>query len=320
MARAVNSDARAIAKAQASEEQAARDRGFALRLSRDPHAEPTPAEANSQEEEWPAEGVDDAWIEAFKSMNLVMPTVAEDDVDEDTGHAESSRWGSTREQPIDRECIACGDRFPSISLSRSPCSHEYCRECLTSRLGRFAEGFCSPQLPHGINCSLPQVSQDSTLTPTPTFPLYIALLQYTDTCLPTGECGRALSDTALRSNTLTHKTAVTGDPLRLNHTHSVPLDCVRSPINMINNLQPGSKDGVRCWVAAGDLEIRRQSFTPRRATPAYFLTSGSKEVPENIKVDLIADIREGLEEVFDRPDSRAPFIPGSHDRTPASSV
>ncbi|RSL46883.1 hypothetical protein CEP51_015859 [Fusarium floridanum] len=130
MARVVNSDARAIAKAQASEEQAARDREFALRLSRDPHAEPTPAEDNSREGEWPAEGVDDAWIEAFKSMNLVMPTVADDDVDEDTGHAESSRWGSTREQPIDRECIACGDRFPSISLSRSPCSHEYCRECL----------------------------------------------------------------------------------------------------------------------------------------------------------------------------------------------
>ncbi|RSL44226.1 hypothetical protein CEP54_014771 [Fusarium duplospermum] len=31
----------------------------------------------------------------------------------------------------------------------------------------------------------------------PTFPLYIALLQYTDTCLPTRERGRALSDTAV---------------------------------------------------------------------------------------------------------------------------
>ncbi|RSL40974.1 hypothetical protein CEP54_015959 [Fusarium duplospermum] len=31
----------------------------------------------------------------------------------------------------------------------------------------------------------------------PTFPLYIAILQYTDTCLPTGERGRALSDTAV---------------------------------------------------------------------------------------------------------------------------
>ena len=28
----------------------------------------------------------------------------------------------------------------------------------------------------------------------------------------------------LRSNTFTYKTAATGDPLRPNHTHSVPLD------------------------------------------------------------------------------------------------
>ncbi|KAK7429833.1 hypothetical protein QQZ08_003678 [Neonectria magnoliae] len=83
MARAVNSDARAIAKAQVSEEQAARDRQFAVRLSRDPHAEPTPAEAKGEEEEWPADGVDDAWIEAFKSLNLVMPIAAEGDVDEE---------------------------------------------------------------------------------------------------------------------------------------------------------------------------------------------------------------------------------------------
>ncbi|KAH7117171.1 hypothetical protein B0J13DRAFT_406622, partial [Dactylonectria estremocensis] len=64
--------------------------------------------------------------------------------------------------------------------------------------------------------------------------------------------------------------------------------------------------GVQCWVAAGDVEMRRQSFTPRRATPAYFhLPSSNKEDD-----DLIADIREGLEEVFDHPDCRAPFIPG----------
>ena len=37
----------------------------------------------------------------------------------------------------------------------------------------------------------------------------------------------------LRSNAFTRKTAATGDPLRPNYTHTVHLDCVRSPINGI---------------------------------------------------------------------------------------
>ncbi|KAH8691715.1 hypothetical protein GQ44DRAFT_780260 [Phaeosphaeriaceae sp. PMI808] len=70
-----------------------------------------------------------------------------------------------------------------------------------------------------------------------------------------------------------------------------------------------SNDGVQCWVAIGDVEIRRQSFTARRATPAYFLTPLAEEVPRKVIPDLIADIREGLEEVFGRPNCPAPFIP-----------
>uniref|UniRef100_A0A1Y1LNM8 Uncharacterized protein n=1 Tax=Photinus pyralis TaxID=7054 RepID=A0A1Y1LNM8_PHOPY len=78
---------------------------------------------------------------------------------------------------------------------------------------------------------------------------------------------------------------------------------------------PGSKDGVQCWVAAGDVEIRRQSFTPRRATPTYF--HRPKDAPQNTYVELVADIREGLEEVFDSLDCRAPFIPGYKDKDDA---
>jgi hypothetical protein len=37
----------------------------------------------------------------------------------------------------------------------------------------------------------------------------------------------------LRSNAFTRETAATGDPLRPNYTHTVHLDCVRSPINGI---------------------------------------------------------------------------------------
>jgi hypothetical protein len=71
-----------------------------------------------------------------------------------------------------------------------------------------------------------------------------------------------------------------------------------------------STDEVQCWVAAGDIDIRRQSFTARRATPAYFLTPFSKEVPKATLSDSIINIREGLEELLDRPESCAPFIPG----------
>lgn len=42
-----------------------------------------------------------------------------------------------------------------------------------------------------------------------------------------------------------------------------------------------------------------------------------KDVPQNTYVDLVAGIREGLEEVFDSLDCRAPFIPGYKDKDDA---
>ncbi|KAL3962299.1 hypothetical protein ACCO45_003822 [Purpureocillium lilacinum] len=56
---------------------------------------------------------------------------------------------------------------------------------------------------------------------------------------------------------------------------------------------------------------------PRRATPRYFHLPFADEVPKKSVPDLVADIHEGLEEVFDRPDSRAPFIPGYANRDDA---
>ncbi|KAJ3502013.1 hypothetical protein NM208_g16816 [Fusarium decemcellulare] len=81
----------------------------------------------------PIVDVDDALIETFKSMNLLVPIEADDDLDEEhLGHAESSRWASSRKQPETKECMVCADRFPSLALFRSPYSHEYYRECLLS--------------------------------------------------------------------------------------------------------------------------------------------------------------------------------------------
>jgi hypothetical protein len=72
-----------------------------------------------------------------------------------------------------------------------------------------------------------------------------------------------------------------------------------------------------CWVAVGDVEMHRQSVTPRRATPKYFQIPDKIDVPRSIYEDLLEDVREGLEEIFDHPGSRAPFIPGYQDRADA---
>lgn len=76
---------------------------------------------------------------------------------------------------------------------------------------------------------------------------------------------------------------------------------------------------MQCWVAAADIDVRKQSFTARRATPVHSLVPRSKEnpVPRELIEDLVADIREGLEETFDRLDRCAPFIPGYEDKEDA---
>ncbi|KAF5251969.1 hypothetical protein FANTH_2923 [Fusarium anthophilum] len=75
--------------------------------------------------------------------------------------------------------------------------------------------------------------------------------------------------------------------------------------------------GTPCWVATGDVEMHRQSVTPRRATPKYFQIPDKIDMPGAIYDDLIEDVREGLEEIFEHPGSRAPFIPGYQDRADA---
>ncbi|EXL58338.1 hypothetical protein FOCG_01882 [Fusarium oxysporum f. sp. radicis-lycopersici 26381] len=75
--------------------------------------------------------------------------------------------------------------------------------------------------------------------------------------------------------------------------------------------------GTPCWVATGDVEMHRQSVTPRRATPKYFQIPDKIDMPGVIYDDLLEDVREGLEEIFDHPGSRAPFIPGYQDRADA---
>ncbi|WKT54450.1 hypothetical protein QSH57_005034 [Fusarium oxysporum f. sp. vasinfectum] len=123
IARAVDSDAQAIRKAQLAEEEAARDHAYALMLSDDPSAAPRPVTVEIKEEE-PMDDAEDGLIDILRSLNLGgLP-------DSMSSQPESSSWASSRKESQTRECIACNDQFPPLALFRSPCSHEYCRACL----------------------------------------------------------------------------------------------------------------------------------------------------------------------------------------------
>ncbi|KAL4731630.1 hypothetical protein ACLX1H_000606 [Fusarium chlamydosporum] len=125
IARAVRTDGHAIEEAQATERQAARDHQIALNLSANPNPKVkrnATKKEKDEEEEDEMDSLDDELIAILQSMNLY----------EDQERAESSSWAASRKPSQTRECIACGDQFPPLALSRSPCSHEYCRGCLVS--------------------------------------------------------------------------------------------------------------------------------------------------------------------------------------------
>ncbi|CZR48791.1 uncharacterized protein FPRO_03888 [Fusarium proliferatum ET1] len=125
IARAVESDGQLIREAQLAEEQAAKDREYAVRLARDPSA----ASRSDAEKGMRVSRVDedeDNLIDTLRSMNLGGFEYST------SGQPESSGWASSRKPPQTQECIACNDRFPPLALSKAPCSHDYCRECLLS--------------------------------------------------------------------------------------------------------------------------------------------------------------------------------------------
>jgi hypothetical protein len=104
------------------------------------------------------------------------------------------------------------------------------------RLGGLTEGFfpsCSCLT--RVNCLPLQVarhlsrSQDSIL-PSHLPSVYRIIVIYRH--LPHKGARTGLSPTLL-FNAFTHKTTATGDLLRPNHIHSVPLDCVSSPIKQM---------------------------------------------------------------------------------------
>ncbi|KAF5587634.1 IBR finger domain protein [Fusarium subglutinans] len=124
IARAVESDGQIIREAQLAEQQAARDHEYAVSLSNNPNANPRSLARSVKNTHKLENEVEDDLIDILRSMNLGGLN------DATSGQPESSGWAASRKAPQMKECIACNDRFSPLALSRSPCSHEYCRECI----------------------------------------------------------------------------------------------------------------------------------------------------------------------------------------------
>lgn len=131
IARAVLADAEAIRNLRAQEEQTASDRAMALQLS---GRNPASVKQNAQPE-------DPMNKELLAKLEALWVGVA-DDKDGDGGsepQAESSAWAASRRTGLSMSqkktstCVACNDNFHDFeTLKCRGCTHEYCRECLSS--------------------------------------------------------------------------------------------------------------------------------------------------------------------------------------------
>jgi hypothetical protein len=129
---AVVTDSDAICRHIEEETTAARDHAMAVALSQG-------AEAPSVEPEQPVT-YEDELVQKLSHIYLSVDSTEDSDAegdgdsdgDETVVAAESSSWAASRKhrEPPEHECMACGKSVPFIHISRAPCSHEYCSDCL----------------------------------------------------------------------------------------------------------------------------------------------------------------------------------------------
>ncbi|KAJ4266129.1 hypothetical protein NW762_004109 [Fusarium torreyae] len=142
IANAVEEDdatAREIQTVTAAEQEAERDRRYALKLSVNPDARLTLPEA-TQPDEQPT--LDDETIERLKDLDVnsrggdfvdpVLDYHHAYEAEEDLPHDESSTWAATRRHKNTARCVSCLDSFPERALSQEACSHQYCLQCLNN--------------------------------------------------------------------------------------------------------------------------------------------------------------------------------------------
>ncbi|KYK53955.1 hypothetical protein DCS_05904 [Drechmeria coniospora] len=135
IARAVFSDAPVIQVCSIEEEWATQDRAMAMSFTHNSgtvsNRLPSSAGSGSKGR---TNSINDDLFRKLGRLNLFS-----DGAEADT-HGESSNWTVTRDparradgEKIETEtCICCGDKHLPSNLSKAPCSHNYCSECINS--------------------------------------------------------------------------------------------------------------------------------------------------------------------------------------------
>ncbi|KAK8119260.1 uncharacterized protein PG998_003886 [Apiospora kogelbergensis] len=126
---AIREDADTLKKLSDEELMATQDRNLSLELSGNPASKSEDVGAA------PPEGVgivEDGDAELIEKMTCIYVTGEHDGLQKGSvagQEAEGSAWAASRPHRP-RECISCGDRYHFTDVSRAPCQHEYCRQCL----------------------------------------------------------------------------------------------------------------------------------------------------------------------------------------------
>lgn len=145
IASAVHNDGAVIHEIMAQEEQAAADRGLALR-SQDGTCDIPPPHSNdgeprgSKDEEDSV--LDDELLDKMAALYIFGRNNG-NDFDSEVTQAESSAWAASRANTwkpsgnaAKRQCVTCLEHYEFFEVTRAPCSHEYCRECLVELFTR----------------------------------------------------------------------------------------------------------------------------------------------------------------------------------------
>jgi hypothetical protein len=149
IANAVEADADLIGAALSQEDQLIQDRELAFELSGQRRSAAAGRQSISQKS-FMSTTTDEDTLERLRALNISphspSPSLVGRFEHTDTDRAESSSWAQTRRHghgqknlklPAKaavpgRPCVACTEHHPASNLARSPCGHEYCRNCLKS--------------------------------------------------------------------------------------------------------------------------------------------------------------------------------------------
>ncbi|KXH25105.1 IBR finger domain-containing protein [Colletotrichum salicis] len=147
IARANQTDGRLITNLARQEDQAARDRHAAIRLS---NGEELDDDDDDDDDDVPAAPVRSNKAERMEDEMrclrtlealFISPNGGDEEVDDDddtSSSPESSSWAASRSQinvpatkPVKRTtCDSCTNTYPSTTVAQLPCNHRYCHDCL----------------------------------------------------------------------------------------------------------------------------------------------------------------------------------------------